>query len=323
MPTPVIVAPWGAHKVVHDAGEVGTAAGAGANMMAVSTACNSSLVDILGASEGGPRMFQLYLYAGGAWLDALIDEVIDLGFMAIVLTVDVQVPSRRDRSLEVPLPAGQGFATPLFDAAFNDPTFDPGFGLLAGTDWDRVKQLRDKIAGRVPFGLKGIMTAEDAVIAKQQGMDFIWVSNHGGRQLDYAQAPIDVLPSIVRAVKPGHGKASPRWPHFPAGWVHAHQIKPQIVIDGGFRRGTDVLQALALGADMVAMGTAFVMGLSAAGEDGVMNAYDLLAAEIDINLGLAGHSEIYQLTPSDLVRIGYPVGRESDDRQAEPPCSSS
>jgi isopentenyl diphosphate isomerase/L-lactate dehydrogenase-like FMN-dependent dehydrogenase len=316
MPTPCMVAPWGAHRFVHDSGEVGTSTGAGDNMMALSTATNSSLEDVMAASNGGPRMFQLYLFAGGAWLDGLIDKVIDLGFMAIVLTIDVQTVSRRDRSIEVPMPEPLSFPTPLLDAAFNDPTFDPSFPLMAGTDWKLVKQLRDKIAGRVPFGLKGIMTAEDAVIAKQQGIDFIWVSNHGGRQLDYAQASIDVLPAIVRAIKPGGGgPLTAAWPHFPVGWTHDRQASPQIVIDSGFRRGTDVLQAVALGADMVAMGKAFQMGLAAAGADGVANTYELLAAEIDTNLALTGHSNLYDLAPADIVKIDYSVDRHSNDRE--------
>src|SRR5690606_33142770 len=105
----------------------------------------------------------------------------------------------------------------------------------ASTDWSLVNDIQRKIAGRVPFGLKGIMTAADARRAKQEGVDFIWVSNHGGRQLDYGQASIDVLPEIVRAVKPGGGKGnlSPHWPHFPSDWTHDRLAKPQIVIDSG------------------------------------------------------------------------------------------
>jgi isopentenyl diphosphate isomerase/L-lactate dehydrogenase-like FMN-dependent dehydrogenase len=264
----------------------------------------------------GPRIFQLYLFAGGAWLDHLIEQIIDLGFAGIVLTVDTQIVSRRDRSIELPPPSVFNFPTPLLDAAFNDPTFDPGFPLLAATDWAQVGALQARIAGRVPLGLKGIMTPEDALRAKQEGIDFIWVSNHGGRQLDYAQATVDVLPAIVQAVKPGAGQGgqTSRWPHFPIGWRHDHLAKPQIVVDGGFRRGTDVLQALALGADMVAMGKTFQMGLAAEGEAGVAAAFELLAAEIDSNLALLGHTNVYDLGPGDIVRIDYPVERESRDR---------
>jgi L-lactate dehydrogenase (cytochrome) len=143
------------------------------------------------------------------------------------------------------------------------------------------------------------------------------VSNHGGRQLDYAQATIDVLPEIVQAVKPGAGQGDPssQWPHFPSGWKHDHLAKPQIVIDSGFRRGTDVLQALALGADMVAMGKTFQLALAAEGEAGVAAAFELLAAELDSNLALIGHRDIYDLAPQDIVRIDYPVARESQDRE--------
>jgi isopentenyl diphosphate isomerase/L-lactate dehydrogenase-like FMN-dependent dehydrogenase len=315
-PTSIMVAPWGAHQVIHDSAEVGSAMGAGDNFMALSTATNSWPKQVIEVSDG-PRIFQLYLYAGGAWLDHLIEQIIDLGFMGIVLTVDTQVVSRRDRSLEIPTPANLNFPLPLIDAAFNDPTFDPSLPLFASTDWALVNAIQRKIAGRVPFGLKGIMTAEDALRAKQEGIDFIWVSNHGGRQLDYAQATIDVLPEIVRAVKPGGGQGgpSPVWPHFPSGWTHDRLAKPQIVIDSGFRRGTDVLQAIALGADMVAMGKAFQLGLAADGEAGVAAAFELLAAEIDSNLALLGHTNIYDLGPQHIVRIDYPVDRESRDRE--------
>jgi isopentenyl diphosphate isomerase/L-lactate dehydrogenase-like FMN-dependent dehydrogenase len=314
VPTPVMVTPWGAHRVVHEAGEVGTAIGAGENFMGLSTATNDTLEDVIAASEG-PRIFQLYLFAGGAWLDEVIERVIDLGFRAIVLTVDVQVGSRRDRSIELPVPGPLRAPTPLLTAAFNDPSFDPSFPLLAATDWSTVDQLGDKIAGRVPFGVKGILTPEDALRAQAQGLDFIWVSNHGGRQLDYARAPIDVLPSIVRAIKPGIGVGAPQaWPQLPPGWVHARDTKPQIVIDSGFRQGTDVLQAIALGADMVAMGKAFQLGLAAAGAEGVANVYELLAAEIDSNLALTGRRNIYDLSPDDITRIDYPVDRQPPDR---------
>ncbi|MFO7565065.1 MAG: alpha-hydroxy acid oxidase [Enhygromyxa sp.] len=314
-PTPVMVAPWGAHRVVHDSGEVGTATGAGDNFMALSTASNHWPKEVIEVSDG-PRIFQLYLFAGGAWLDHLIEQIIDLGFAGIVLTVDVQVVSRRDRSVEQPTPSVLSFPSPMLDAAFNDPTFDPDFPLLAATDWVQIGALQAKIAGRVPFGLKGILTPEDALRAKQEGIDFIWVSNHGGRQLDYAQATIDVLPAIVQAVKPGAGQGgqTSRWPHFPNGWRHDHLAKPQIVVDSGFRRGTDVLQALALGADMVAMGKTFQMALAAAGDAGVATAFELLAEEIDSNLALTGHSDVYDLGPRDITRIDYPVPRESLDR---------
>src|SRR5690606_10637251 len=104
------------------------------------------------------------------------------------------------------------------------------------------------------------------------------------------------------------------WPHFPSDWTHDRLAKPQIVIDSGFRRGTDVLQAIALGADMVAMGKTFQLGLAAAGEAGVAAAFELLAAEIDSNLALIGHPNISELNPADVVRIDYPVSRESKDR---------
>jgi isopentenyl diphosphate isomerase/L-lactate dehydrogenase-like FMN-dependent dehydrogenase len=317
-PIPVMVAPWGGHQIFHDSGEIGTAKGAGDNFMAMATASNRWPKEVIEVSDG-PRIFQLYLFAGGAWLDHLIEQIIDLGFAGIVLTVDTQVISRRDPSIELPASSLLNFPTPLLDAAFNDPSFDPSFPLMAASDWAQVTALQDKIGGRVPFGIKGITTPEDALRAKQAGIDFIWVSNHGGRQLDYGEAAIDVLPAIVQAVKPGAGQGgqTQRWPHFPNGWSHDHLAKPQIVVDSGFRRGTDVLQALALGADMVAMGKTFQMALAADGEEGVASAFELLSEEIDVNLALTGHSNVYDLGPRDITRIDYPVARESIDRTIE------
>jgi isopentenyl diphosphate isomerase/L-lactate dehydrogenase-like FMN-dependent dehydrogenase len=134
---------------------------------------------------------------------------------------------------------------------------------------------------RLPVGLKGVMTARDAKRAVEAGVELIWVSNHGGRQLDHTQATIDALPPIVEAVA---GQA-------------------EIVIDGGFSRGTDVIKALALGADVVAIGRTVLWGLAADGAAGVACALDILRREIRTAMALSGQTSVKGLSPDAVLRV--------------------
>ena len=135
----------------------------------------------------------------------------------------------------------------------------------------------------VPLGLKGILTPEDAKLAVQAGVDIIWVSNHGGRQLDSTLATIAALPGIVEAVD---GKA-------------------QIIIDGGFRRGTDIIKALALGANIVALGRPMLWGLAADGAAGVNRTIELFREELETNLALCGQSSVRNLEPNLIQQVDY------------------
>jgi isopentenyl diphosphate isomerase/L-lactate dehydrogenase-like FMN-dependent dehydrogenase len=156
---------------------------------------------------------------------------------------------------------------------------DPNYP--ARLTWDDVDWL--KKTTRLPIGLKGIMTARDARRAVEHGVEVIWVSNHGGRQLDHTQATIDALPAIVDAVG---GRAA-------------------IVIDGGFRRGTDVIKAVALGANVVAMGRAILWGLAADGAEGVACALDILRQEIRTSMGLCGQTSMRALRPDSIIPVAY------------------
>jgi len=144
--------------------------------------------------------------------------------------------------------------------------------------WDDVAWLRSIL--KVPLGIKGILTAEDAKRAVESGVQIIWVSNHGGRQLDSAQATIDVLPEIVEEIG---GRA-------------------EIIIDGGFSRGTDVIKALALGAKVVAMGRTMLWGLAVDGAAGVNRTLEILREELSTSLALCGQTSVRGLKPSLICR---------------------
>ncbi len=149
----------------------------------------------------------------------------------------------------------------------------------SGLTWEDVDWVRTQIP--LPFGLKGILTAQDAYIALDHDVDFIWVSNHGGRQLDDGRATIDALSEIVDVV----------------------QGRVPLIIDSGFRRGTDAMKALALGATLVAFGRTVLWGLPVAGADGVQRILQLLNEELVINMKLAGRKVTNQLSPDLLRRV--------------------
>ena len=184
--------------------------------------------------------------------------------------MDVQTYSRRERDVELRF-------DPQAARSLGPNRQPPEFAYQARLTWDDVAWLRSILS--VPLGLKGILTAEDARLAVEAGVEVVWVSNHGGRQLDSTQATIDALPAIVEAVD---GRA-------------------QIVVDGGFRRGTDVIKALGLGADLVALGRSMLWGLAADGAAGVHRTIELFRDELKTNLALCGQTSVRQLEP-DLIR---------------------
>ena len=212
----------------------------------------------------GPKIFQLYVRGDAAWVDDHARRAVAAGYTAFCLTVDVAVYSRRERDIV------NRFVKPWRRSA-------GGQDFQASLNWADVE--RFKASHDIPLLIKGIMTAEDADKACDLGVDGIWVSNHGGRQLDQAQGSLAVLPEIVDAIK---GRAA-------------------VIVDGGFLRGTDVVKALALGADLVGLGRLTAMGLGAAGEEGLTRAIDLLAEEMHIAMGLMGKTSLSELSPADLT----------------------
>jgi isopentenyl diphosphate isomerase/L-lactate dehydrogenase-like FMN-dependent dehydrogenase len=253
----------------HPRGDVEMAEGAArASVMCVVSGVSGWTVEDI-AAAGGPRMFQLYHMGDRAWVADLLARVEAAGYLSVCLTVDVQVYGRRERDI-----AARYLPREAMAKAPNPRPPDPTYP--ARLTWDDVEWLRKTT--RLPVGLKGIMTAGDARRAVEEGVAIVWVSNHGGRQLDHTEATIDALPPIVEAVA---GRAA-------------------IVIDGGFGRGTDVVKALALGADLVALGRTALWGLAAAGADGVAQTLELVRTEIGTTLALCGQTSVRRL-PRDLV----------------------
>jgi glycolate oxidase len=259
---PAILAPIGSLQVFDPQGAVAAthAATEFGIMHCVSTATEPAL-EVTAAATPTAKIFQLYVHGDDDWVDDIVRRARDAGYVSIALTVDVAHYSRRER----PLLSRYTPPTRRVGAA-------PDRRWQARLTWksmDRIKALTD-----LPFMLKGVQTAEDAEIAVQHGVDYIWVSNHGGRQIDHGLGSLDTLPEIVQAVG---GKA-------------------RIILDGGVQRGTDILKAVALGADAVALGRMQGWGLAAAGQAGVVRALELLEDELVCAMGLSGLTSMAQVT---------------------------
>ncbi|MHB8576634.1 MAG: alpha-hydroxy acid oxidase [Dehalococcoidia bacterium] len=264
---PVMLAPIGSLQVFIPAGGAASAQAAAefGTIHVVSSATAPSLEEIAESSDAA-KVFQLYVNGDMQWVKEILQRVKAAGYLSLCLTVDVSMYSRRERPMlsgwTPPTRAGTGF----------------GPSYLSGLTWETMDAIKE-FAG-LPFMLKGVATAEDAALAVEHGVDVIWVSNHGGRQLDHGIGTMDMLPEIVAAVA---GKAD-------------------IVVDGGVQRGTDVLKAIALGAKAVAIGKLQGWGLGADGKDGLVRVLELLEHEILVAMGLLGVTSIHQLGPSYVCR---------------------
>jgi 4-hydroxymandelate oxidase len=285
LPHPILLAPTALHRVAHPGGEAATARGAAAAeaLYTVSTATSTRLEEIAAAAPQGLRWFQVYHLGQREASEELIRLAVATGHRAIVLTVDVPLLGRRERDLRnvFTLPQGVGMAH-AYEPAWAPPGNDRSRAWAspiasANLTWDDLGWIR-AAAGGVPLLLKGIVRGDDARQAVDLGVDGIWVSNHGGRQLDGAIATLDALVEVVGAVA---GRCA-------------------IVLDGGIRRGTDVIKALALGADAIAIGRPQMYGLAAGGADGVQRVVELLRAELDLAMALVGAPSLAALQP-DLV----------------------
>jgi isopentenyl diphosphate isomerase/L-lactate dehydrogenase-like FMN-dependent dehydrogenase len=262
---PVMLAPIGSIESFTPGGAA-TAAKAAAEFgvpLMLSSACNPGLEATAAAAVESFRIFQLYVRGDDGFVDSHVRRVVDHGYAAFCLTVDSAWYSRRERDL------ARRFVKPWRQAA-------TGMEYQAALSWDQVKRLKDRHPG--PLILKGIATAEDAAIACDHGVEGVYVSNHGGRQLDHGRGTMDVLPEVVNAV---HGRAT-------------------IIVDGGFLRGTDVVKAMAAGAHCVGLGRLACFGLAAAGAPGLVRALELLEEEVRIALGLLGVTRLTDLDRSYL-----------------------
>ena len=285
LPHPILLAPTALHRVAHPDGEAATARGAAAAgaLFTVSTATSTPLEDIARAAPEALRWFQLYHLGTREASESLIRHAVATGHRAIVLTVDVPLLGRRERDLRnvFTLPEGVGMAH-AHEPAWALPGDERSRAWAspiasANLTWDDLRWIR-AAGGDLPLLLKGVVRGDDARRALDLGVDAIWVSNHGGRQLDSAIATLDALADVVSAV----GGKCP------------------IVLDGGIRRGTDVIKALALGADAVALGRPQLYGLAAGGAAGVQRVVELLRAELDLAMALVGAPSLAALAP-DLV----------------------
>jgi glycolate oxidase len=270
---PVLPAPIGSLQAFTPTGGVATAQASAefGTIPVISTATQPTLEEIA-ASTDRPKIFQLYVRGDDPWVEDILRRVVDSGYIGMALTVDLAVDSNRER------PMISRYVRESRRAAAYQPLFQ------ARLDWRRMDWIKS-LTPTLPFMLKGVQTAEDAELAVEHGVDVIWVSNHGGRQLDHARGSMDCLPEIVAAA----------------------QGKAQIILDGGIQRGSDVLKAIALGATAVSIGRLQGWGLAAAGKDGLVRVLEILENEMISAMGLLGVTNIDQLSPKDVIAAD-PVG---------------
>ena len=231
--------------------------------MIVSSVTTLQLEPVKQAAPNACMIFQLYVRGPDAWIDERVKRAIAVGYDAFCITVDTAVYSRRERDI------AKRFAKPWRSNL-------SGLDDQAAFNWNNVAHF--KKTHKIPLILKGITTAEDAKIAVEHGVDYIFVSNHGGRQLDHGRGSMDVLGEVMDAVG---GKA-------------------KVLVDGGFCRGTDIVKAMAMGVEAVGIGRLFCYGLAAAGQAGVVRLLEILEDEVRSALGLIGAKDFKTLDKSYL-----------------------
>jgi len=274
---PLLVAPTAFHRLAHPEGELATAraAAAAGTVMCLSTLSSVSPAELAAAAPGAPQWFQLYCSRDRGFTKELVGAVGDAGFRALVVTVDVPVAGRRERDLRTEYALPDDLPAPNLPVVLARKDFHAALSAIVDSTltWRDLEWLRS--ISPLPLVVKGVLTAEDALLAAEHGAAGIVVSNHGGRQLDGVPAALDVLPEVAEAV----GE------------------RVEVLVDGGIRRGTDVLKALALGARAALAGRAVLWGLAAGGEEGVVQVLTLLRDEIARGLMLLGCAR-----PDDVTR---------------------
>jgi L-lactate dehydrogenase (cytochrome) len=300
MEWPVFCSPTGASRLFHADGEIAVARAAAATGTLYGLAAGStySIEDVAGASNG-PKLFLLYPYKDRDVTRDLIDRSRRAGYSSLCLMVDVPMKGKRERDLHTGFIHWPKWSLNMIMSVARHPGWavrqlrngpiglanfaqrGASAGALSQLDpavtWRDVREIIDRWGG--PFALKGVMSVEDARLAADIGVSAVIVSNHGGRQLDGAAAPIDVLPEIVRAVGD----------------------RIEVILDGGIRRGTHLLKALACGAKGCSIGRPYLYGLGAGGEAGVARALRILRSELELAMTLAGCPDVRSIT-ADLVR---------------------
>jgi len=291
-PAPFLLAPIGVLSIAHADGELAVARAAAATgvPMVLSSAASHSVEDVAEAMGGAQRWFQLYWVNDRDVAVSLVERAEAAGYGAIVVTLDTLTLGWRPRDLSkayLPFVTGEGcaqfFSDPVFRSRLERPPEEDmltaAVAMLAtfpnlGLTWDDLAWLRDRT--KLPLLVKGVLTGEDALQARECGVDGIIISNHGGRQVDGAVAALDALVEVRDALG----------------------AEPVVLMDGGIRRGADVLKALALGADAVLLGRPYAYGLAVGGQEGVETVIRYLMADTDLTLALIGGTRAADLDSS-------------------------
>ena len=280
---PVLVAPMAFQQIAHEQGEVAMARGVAAanTLMCLSTVATSTPSEVAAAAPDSPRWLQIYVFRDREVSDDVIAEALESGFSALVLTADLPVYGMRHGE------ARAGFEAPEADVPAitkawergGDPAGHHSLDLLeSGLEWDYVSDLCER--WKVPVIVKGLVTAEDAILACEHGASGVVVSNHGGRQLDGAIASLEALPEVVEAVGD----------------------RAEVYLDGGVRCGSDVAMALALGARAVLVGRPAMYGLAFGGDKGVAQVLEILREETENALALLGCRSPAEITRAHVTR---------------------
>jgi isopentenyl diphosphate isomerase/L-lactate dehydrogenase-like FMN-dependent dehydrogenase len=229
----------------------------------LSSVCDPGLEEVAKAAPGAFRMFQLYVRGDAAWVDDHVERAIASKYSMFCLTVDTAHYSRRERDIaKRHITGGRRRAA--------------GREYQEALNWKTVERIKSKY--KIPLAIKGIATAEDAKLCLDHGVDFVFVSNHGGRQLDHGRGSTDVLPEVVEAVA---GRA-------------------KVVVDGGYYRGSDIVKAKILGADLIGLGRMQCYGLASGGQPAIVRMLELLEDEVIRSMGLLGATSWGKLDPSML-----------------------
>jgi lactate 2-monooxygenase len=291
---PFLLAPVGVLSIAHAEAEVGAGRGAAASGVpfVLSSAATSTIEAVADAMDDAPRWFQLYWINDREVAASFVRRAEASGYSAIVVTLDTPALAWRPRDLRnayLPFLRGEGcgqfFSDPVFCAKLEKPPEEDVLAAAAmmlatfpnlGLTWDDLAWLREQTA--LPLLVKGVLRGDDADRARERNVDGIIVSNHGGRQVDGAIASLDALVEVRDAVGPDY----------------------PLLVDGGIRRGADVIKALALGADAVLIGRLYAFALAAGGSAGVQAVVRQLLAEVDLTLALCGASSVRELDPTLL-----------------------
>jgi len=276
---PVLIAPCGGHKRAHPEGELATyrAAAACGSIMAVSANSNTSFEELAKAARGH-LWVQMYPFRDKEMTQEWFDRAKEAGYEAIIVTLDSQWPPKRERNIRNNYRRTRGVNYPKTNAETPRPAGRAGEGSDPAATWNDLAWI--KSATELPVIAKGVLTGEDVELCAEVGADGVIVSNHGGRHLDNTLATIEVLAEAVAAAKG----------------------KMEIYLDGGVRRGADVVKAIALGAKAVFIGRPLFWGLAVDGEKGVIRVFDILREEIEITMAKCGRPTVASIDASTVVK---------------------